>query len=231
VRMMGLKLLIAFVGLAPACLSQETLVRLNVVKGAPFSAQTITQMTQELADGNRIVHSTTAAIARDSEGRTRREQGRPETERLPNVPQTSAVVIIQDPAAGVAYILDGNSRSARKIAMPDDKMPRAQPETTNSERTGSIDATAESLGPQLIEGIPADGTRITRIIPAGQSGNEHSLTIVMETWYAPALQTILMKRTLDPRLGETIYKLINIDRSEPPHSLFEVPREYVIREQ
>jgi hypothetical protein len=153
----------ALVGSVPACLSQETLVRLNVVKGAPFSAQAMTQTTQELADGNRIVHNTMATIARDSEGRTRREQGRPETERLAGIPETSAVVFIQDPAAGVVYVLEGNSRSARKIAMPDDKTPRVQSETPNGGRTGSIDATTESLGPQLIEGIPAEGTRITRI--------------------------------------------------------------------
>jgi hypothetical protein len=230
---MRLKFTVGFatlLGCASGCLAQESPVRLNAVKGAPFSAQAVTHSIQELADGNRIVYNTTAAVARDSEGRTRREQGLPEPDRTPEAPETSAVAFIQDPAKGEVYVLDGKSRSAKKIVMLDDKTPRVQSEAPNGGKTGSTDGTTESLGPRLIEGIPAEGTRITRIIPAGQSGNKYPLTIVMETWYAPELQTILLKRTLDPRLGETIYKLTNIDRSEPPHSLFEVPHEYVIRE-
>src|SRR5688572_15477740 len=44
------------------------------VTGAPYSAEAVTEMTQTLADGNRIVRSVSASVARDSEGRTRREQ-------------------------------------------------------------------------------------------------------------------------------------------------------------
>ena len=45
----------------------------RVVKGAPYSARTVTETTQTLADGNRIVRRTEGAVYRDSEGRTRRE--------------------------------------------------------------------------------------------------------------------------------------------------------------
>src|SRR5437870_8812925 len=46
----------------------------KVVKGAPYSAQAVTESLQTLADGNRIVHKNTAQVYRDSEGRTRRDQ-------------------------------------------------------------------------------------------------------------------------------------------------------------
>src|ERR1700682_4508789 len=46
----------------------------KLVKGSPYSAQAITEFTQTLADGNRIHHTTTASVARDSEGRSRREE-------------------------------------------------------------------------------------------------------------------------------------------------------------
>src|SRR4029077_18421600 len=46
----------------------------KVVKGAPFSADAVTESVQVLADGNRIVRSSTTSFYRDSEGRTRREQ-------------------------------------------------------------------------------------------------------------------------------------------------------------
>src|SRR3979409_2020355 len=46
----------------------------RLVKGAPYSAQAVTEMTQILSDGNRIVNTSSAAVYRDGEGRTRREQ-------------------------------------------------------------------------------------------------------------------------------------------------------------
>jgi len=39
----------------------------------PYKADAVTEITQSLADGNRIVRKTTSAVSRDSEGRTRRE--------------------------------------------------------------------------------------------------------------------------------------------------------------
>ena len=46
----------------------------QVVKGAPYTATAITETTQVLADGNRISHKNTASLARDGQGRTRREE-------------------------------------------------------------------------------------------------------------------------------------------------------------
>ena len=88
----------------------------------------------------------------------------------------------------------------------------------------------ESLGNQTIEGVQAEGTRFTTTIPAGEIGNEQPIQIVSESWYSPELQTVVMTRHSDPRMGETTYRLTNINRSEPPRSLFEVPSDYTIQE-
>src|SRR5262249_13839457 len=55
----------------------DVLVGGNPVKGAPYSAQAVTETTQTLADGTRIVQKSTATIYRDSLGRQRREQTLP----------------------------------------------------------------------------------------------------------------------------------------------------------
>src|SRR5690242_15868312 len=47
------------------------------VKGAPYSAEAVTETTQALADGNRISHKNSSVMYRDSEGRTRREESMP----------------------------------------------------------------------------------------------------------------------------------------------------------
>ena len=52
----------------------RTAVEARITPGAPYSAEAVTESTQQLADGNRIVKKTVTRIFRDSEGRTRREQ-------------------------------------------------------------------------------------------------------------------------------------------------------------
>jgi hypothetical protein len=88
----------------------------------------------------------------------------------------------------------------------------------------------ESLGTQTIGGVTAEGTRSTLTIPAGEVGNTQPLEIVDETWYSPELQITVMTRHRDPRSGETIYRLTNINRSEPDRALFEVPADHTVRD-
>jgi hypothetical protein len=102
---------------------------------------------------------------------------------------------------------------------------------TITTRDGRIEnLNKEDLGTQIIEGVSANGTRHTFTIPAGQIGNERPIEIVDERWYSKDLQTFVMTRHTDPRSGETVYRLTNINRSEPDHSLFEVPADYVLKE-
>ena len=90
--------------------------------------------------------------------------------------------------------------------------------------------TQESLGTQEIEGVQAEGTRTTFTIPAGQIGNEQPIQIVNERWYSPDLKVVVMTRHSDPRTGEEVYKLSNINRSEPARQLFEIPSDYTVKE-
>src|SRR5262249_7359023 len=88
----------------------------------------------------------------------------------------------------------------------------------------------ESLGTQTIEGVACEGTRVTRTIAAGEIGNEQPINIVSERWYSPDLQTVVLDKQSDPRFGETVFRLTNINRNEPARSLFEVPADYTIKE-
>src|SRR5687767_10713567 len=46
----------------------------KLVKGAPYSADSVTERVQTLADGTKITATSKGSVLRDSEGRTRREQ-------------------------------------------------------------------------------------------------------------------------------------------------------------
>jgi hypothetical protein len=83
---------------------------------------------------------------------------------------------------------------------------------------------------KTLEGVPVEGRKTTRVIPAGQVGNEQPLTIVSEEWRSADLGVLVYTRHSDPRTGESTYRLINIVRAEPDRSLFMVPPDYEVRE-
>ena len=258
------------------------------IKGSPYSAEAITETTQILSDGNRIVNSSTASLYRDSEGRTRREQTLKAIGGVAAGAQPFQTIMISDPVAGVTYSLDPVNRIARKSAIGMVTFQRAAaapgsagsgnatfvynsggseagtvraamaaptagatvtlPSTNAPSITWSAQSTGgaeykittrdgrsenvnkEDLGTQTIEGVSATGTRITFTIPAGQIGNERPIDIVDERWFSKDLQAFVMTRHSDPRSGETVYRLTNIDRTEPDHSLFQVPADYDIKD-
>lgn len=80
----------------------------KTVTGAPYSAQAVNESVQELADGNKITHTNTTTIYRDSQGRERREESfGPSDAQL-------RTVFISDPVDGVNYTLEPQSKVARK---------------------------------------------------------------------------------------------------------------------
>jgi hypothetical protein len=215
-----------------------------VVKNAPFSADVTTETTVTLADGNHIRQTSSLRLYRDSEGRTRREQSLSSVGGLVSNTHLPPVVFIDDPVAGVNYALSPSSRTGtrsvnggRGFNGQANRAGRSTPEADTggvSRRRGNAaggvqpNVKTEPLGRQTIEGVVADGTRTTMVIPAGQVGNEQPLQTVIETWHSPDLQTAVLSKRSDPRTGETVTRYTNISRTEPAHSLFEAPADYKI---
>jgi len=196
----------------------------KVVQGAPYSAQAVTQFTQTLANGDHIQRTTTASIARDSQGRTRMERSVGSIGAL-SAERSGKAVMIFDPVAGKSYVLDASSHTARSTAIPAARTEEAR----NFERGRHMaSAKTEDLGTQVIQGVSAQGKRVTRSIPAGREGNEKEIDIVTETWYSPDLQVVVMSKTSDPRFGESVYQLNSLSRAEPDPALFAVPSDYSV---
>ncbi len=87
------------------------------VKNSPFSAEEVNESVQTLADGNRIVRSTTGKIFRNSEGRTRREHSGGTGGMMGSFYFTTPGVSILSPAEGHKYLLDSNQKTARIIEL------------------------------------------------------------------------------------------------------------------
>ncbi|MGH9470886.1 MAG: hypothetical protein ACRD1N_11170, partial [Terriglobia bacterium] len=188
----------------------------KVVTGAPYSAGSVTETVQELADGNRIDRKETGAIYRDAEGRTR-------VERMlrmigPWAPAGKPIenIFISDPVAHVTYILNPRDKKAYKAYDVRSRPLRTPPEERRAlahEARGIVErrsASTQSLGTRMIEGLKAEGERRIVTIPAGQIGNEKPIKIVSESWYSPQLQVYVLTRLDDPRFGDTTYRLPNI---------------------
>jgi len=205
----------------------------RVVKNAPYSADLVTETTQVLADGNRIHQTSTAHVYRDSEGRTRREPSLNSLSTLAPNSHFPSVIFINDPVGGVNYALSANNKTATRSPGP-------RPGGRNSQAKGpggpppggrkrySENVKTEALGRQTIEGVPADGTRTTLTIPAGQIGNEQPIQVVTESWYSPDLQAVVMSKRTDPRTGESSFRMSNLSRAEPSAALFQVPSDYKV---
>lgn len=91
--------------------SMAYLSKPRMVKNAPYSAETVSERTQTLGDGNQIVRKTSAMSYRDSAGRTRQE--------VRNEDGDVSLVTIHDPVEGVRYILRPRDKTAIKLQAPD----------------------------------------------------------------------------------------------------------------
>ena len=237
----------------------DVLVGGNPVKGAPYSAQAVTETTQTLADGTRIVQKSTATIYRDSLGRQRREQTLPAIGLFTPQGDPPQIISISDPVAGVNYSLNPKERIAVKLPTP--PSPPRPPNLPNQGVTKEFNVMVSGPGPaiqsapalptmiffrgaapnsneppkvdqlgwKLIEGLQAEGTRTTITIPAGEIGNDRPIEIVDEQWRSPDLQVIVLSRHSDPRIGETVYSLVNVNRADPAPGLFQVPADYTLQ--
>jgi hypothetical protein len=211
----------------------------KVVTGVPFSAVAISETTQTLADGNHISLKTETNLFRDGQGRFRKEVTLPAIGPLTTAGQPKSFVMINDPVSNTNYVLHAESKTAEKMSGHGKKGPGKG--TMKEAIKGKIGAhqqelmaegnlKKEDLGTQSIAGVSAQGTRITRTIPAGQMGNEKPINIVSEHWYSNDLQILVMSKRSDPRFGETTYTLTNIQRSEPNAVLFRVPADYTVKQ-
>lgn len=146
----------------------------ETVKGSPYSAESVNEAVQTLADGNRIRRSNTATIYRDSEGRTRHEQKFDAIGPWATGGDAPQVVFINDPVANVHYVLHPNDRTATKITA----------QVASADATGSVEVSASStangtaevrefrwVSKDATEGQgapppPASGATFTRRLPA-----------------------------------------------------------------
>ena len=91
-------------------------------------------------------------------------------------------------------------------------------------------AVTTQLGSKDIEGVRADGKSTAYTIPAGEIGNKNPIVVTTETWTSPDLQVVVYSKHSDARVGDSVYRLANVKRSEPATTLFMVPEGFSVKE-
>lgn len=234
--------------------SERGAMELNPVKGAPYAADQTTVTTQSLPDGNRIVQTSTAKVYRDQQGRTRIEHSLGSIGPLASS-EKHTTILINDPVAGVHFNLEPENHTALKLSglgsamhlklvmdkPGPDKAPAVMTVNVNGsdgvkvlttyKSAADAKTNTEDLGAQTMEGLKVTGTRTTITIPAGGEGNELPMQITDEKWYSPDLQTNIKTIHTDPRMGQTVFSLVNVSRSNPDASLFQIPSDYQVVEE
>ena len=162
------------------------------VKGAPYSAQAVFEITQTLADGTRVTHSTYSRLYRDSEGRERCEETSGDSFKG---------IFISDPVEHASYSLDLDRRVATRtigqeevakemrgavIRFVQDPLGLASETASKGGRLAGYMNPEEPLGTRMIEGISAVGTRRILVALDGR------IDIAAERWISPNLDIAML---------------------------------------
>jgi hypothetical protein len=198
--------------------SPQAIPVVTALSGLPYSAEDVLSTQDTLADGTRLSRAISSTLTyRDLMGRTRREH-------LGTVAPRYKVEIL-DVVAGYRYLLDPEKQIAARTVVQVQLKPAAEASIPSppAAKPGT-----EWLGTQTIDGVIADGRRITTAYaPGTMSGNDRPMIFVNERWISPQLGTDMASKSSYPR-GNTISTLKNLQYGEPDASLFRVPESYRI---
>jgi hypothetical protein len=194
------------------------------VPNAPFSATVEILSHENLPDGSVNTRTTTAHIARASSGRIYNERRQLVSTGFQGEPALLSAHIY-DPSSRLSVFFNPYERIAREtiLAQPPAAPANAVPTLTP---VNNPYFKQENIGTQPLGGLTLTGIRKSHTIPATMSGTGREVVVVDEYWYSPDLSIYMIIKHNDPRTGEQIVAVSNIERHEPPASVFAVPPTY-----
>jgi len=207
-----------------------------IIKDEPYTANVFMQDVRTGPDGKRTIHEAFNIHMRDSAGRVRDEQLA--TPRDANGGFTQGGVQVIDPVSMQDVQWNETTKTVYTSPIPascasyQGKRMLDCPRRNASCGAGHPPCNArdgqvayEVLGERTIEGIRAEGCRITRTLRA-KPGSEQPDFSATEIWASPELEINLLTTERYADGTERLTRLTNIRRDEPAHTLFQVPEGY-----
>jgi hypothetical protein len=196
------------------------------VPNAPFTAKVDIISHEILPDGTVNIHTSIAHVARSSSGRIYNERRQLVPANFKGEPILLSA-LIYDPNNRLSISCDPFSHLARERTLP--QPPRPAPNAVPGPAPANNPYfKEEQIGTQPLAGLTLTGIRRTRAIPAAASTTGKDIVITDEYWYSPDLSIYMIIKHNDPRTGEQIVAVSEVDRHEPPGTLMSVPQGYKI---
>jgi len=190
------------------------------IANAPFTAKVLVTWNRPLMGGGMASRKYYTRVARDSQGRVRRET----REFIPadsNAEPPLRTFTVLDPVSSTRTVC---TRSTMNCAISPFQA-RVNLTTDGGALTGAgSNVMRESLGQQTMNDLPVVGTRET---VTSQDNTRVALTH-SDVWYSPDLQMDLSVDRNNPQLGEVTLKVIELTRGEPDQSWFAIPSGYQV---
>ena len=194
------------------------------VPNAPFSATVNIVSHELLPDGSEHVVKTVNHVARASSGMIYNERRQLVPGDYTGTPRMLSA-LIYDPSRRLSISLDPHGRIAREVTLTHDAFTTPGPTGPGPVVAGTVET---DLGEQAMNGVTLHGLRRERTLAADRSGTGKAVVITDDYWYAPALSVYLIVRHNDPRSGEQLLAVTEIDRAEPDAKRFRVPDDYKV---
>jgi hypothetical protein len=202
-------------------------VWLPPVANAPFTATVEILTHEKLPDGTERIRTTTNHIARSSSGRIYNERRQLVGTSFNGLPRLLAYHTY-DPSSRLSVMVDPRQHIARQTVLPHPAPVIAGRAPIKINPNPGPGRTEQDLGTQTVNGYTLQGIRKTQALTAMFSQTGQPLTIVDEYWFSPDLTTYFIIKHNDPRTGEQIITLNDIQRAEPDAALFAIPSGFKI---
>jgi hypothetical protein len=196
------------------------------VSNAPFTARVDIVSHEILPDGSTNIRTTLNHIARSSSGRIYNERRQLVPTTFKGEPRLLSAHIY-DPSSRQNIFYDPLTHIARETTLREPPRPAAG-STPSRTPPNNPYFKEEDIGTQPLDNLILTGIRRTRTIPATMSGTGKDVVIIDEYWYSPDLSIYMIIKHNDPRTGEQIVAVSEVDRHEPGASLLSVPADYKI---
>jgi hypothetical protein len=187
------------------------------INAAPFTAKVLVTWNQPLIGGGTVSRKYYTLVARDTQGRVRRET-RAFVPADSNAEPPLLSFAITDPVAGSRVTC---IQTAMNCTVVNFRAPLVANEATSE--TPAIQTkgfSRQSLGQQTLDSLPVIGTRETTVTTAGAGANNRILIRSADLWYSPDLKMDLSVIRNDPQMGQVTLTVTDVLLGDPDPALF-----------
>jgi hypothetical protein len=198
-------------------------INIPPVANSPFTAKVVVTWDQPMVGGGTVSRKYYTLVARDSQGRVRRET-------RDFIPADSSAepplqsFAISDPVSSTRITCVQSTMNCTVVAY---HVPLFSTDVASGPPTGQTKGLSrQNLGQQTMNSVPVVGTRETSSTVAGTGGYSRVVITSKDLWYSPDLNMYLSVIRKDPQLGQITLTVTDLLRSEPDPTWFAVPAGY-----